>query len=421
MALVTLSGAGYLLSSATATESITASAFLDITHLENLQRVISKLASNPLQPNFLCSASREATMDTLIRAIQSFFVTDQPNIGIQHHRDRDRDRDRESRSSPIQHRSSPVFTRSPPAVRSSPTPNLDYSDADHPVRPILPLPKRRLRDRLSAEQSKNLIFPPAPPLEPSSLFAFPYPAPPAPNPRELHAAAGGHVGEHDCEQCGHDRDGLDSDDEAGHSTAGANRYPVDPRNAGGAGYSKLGGRGAYLGKVPPPQPPDSANSSVDGYESFENTSNKKKRKIPQSNGVGSHGPGHGHHSALSADLANMGISPREGDATAGAGRAGLHGDDGDRGVGSYYGNGTSSSNSAGAGGSAGLSPSIRGRFGRSGRGLLDRRPLGTSTNGLNAHAAAGARARPSYLAKLKTGKSLCTSWFLPGLLSPSLP
>jgi hypothetical protein len=55
-------------------------------------------------------------------------------------------------------------------------------------------------------------------------------------------------------------------------------------------------------KHPNPHPPFSAASSADGYESFENTNNKKKRKIPtpgDSNLNGVH---------LSSDLAGMGIT-----------------------------------------------------------------------------------------------------------------
>lgn len=51
-----------------------------------------------------------------------------------------------------------------------------------------------------------------------------------------------------------------------------------------------------------PPPPASTASSADGYESFENTSNKKKRKIPLSGSSGV------HPSSLTAELANMGIS-----------------------------------------------------------------------------------------------------------------
>lgn len=46
----------------------------------------------------------------------------------------------------------------------------------------------------------------------------------------------------------------------------------------------------------------SVTSSADGYESFENTSNKKKRKIPLS------GSSSVHQSTLSAEMAGMGIS-----------------------------------------------------------------------------------------------------------------
>jgi hypothetical protein len=55
-------------------------------------------------------------------------------------------------------------------------------------------------------------------------------------------------------------------------------------------------------RCPNPQPPASTASSADGYDSFENTNNKKKRKIPT--------PGdsslNGVH--LSSDLASMDIS-----------------------------------------------------------------------------------------------------------------
>lgn len=57
-------------------------------------------------------------------------------------------------------------------------------------------------------------------------------------------------------------------------------------------------------KAPPP--PASIASSADGYESFENTSNKKKRKIPLSSSSSV------HQSQLSAELANMGISSPHG-------------------------------------------------------------------------------------------------------------
>jgi hypothetical protein len=52
------------------------------------------------------------------------------------------------------------------------------------------------------------------------------------------------------------------------------------------------------------KPPNSTSSSVDGYDSFENTKNKKKRKIPSPGSLGT------PYSHLSADLANLDISSR---------------------------------------------------------------------------------------------------------------
>jgi hypothetical protein len=109
---------------------------------------------------------------------------------------------------------------------------------------------------------------------------------------------------------------------------------------------------------------------ADGYDSFENMSNKKKRKIPQS-GAG----GHGHSNSLSADMANITLSPslREG------------GSDVDDGHGAYAaGNSYGYVHNSPGAGSTGLSGPGRGRYGRSGRGSMDRRPLGALSNGVNA-------------------------------------
>jgi hypothetical protein len=103
----------------------------------------------------------------------------------------------------------------------------------------------------------------------------------------------------------------------------------------------------------------------------ERTANKKKRKIPQSNV---------HHGTLSSDMANMGISQREVDGLDEiAPYAGPSS--------SSYDHGTSTPSPTGSGAASG-----RSRYGRSGRGSLDRRPLGASTNGLNA--ASTGRPRP---------------------------
>lgn len=133
--------------------------------------------------------------------------------------------------------------------------------------------------------------------------------------------------------------------------------------------------GGLSSSVSKPLPPGST-SSADGYESFENTNNKKKRKIPVSGSAG-------HHGNLTAEMASMGISTHGGDAA----------HDGDSNVGQYYGSGSSAMPAPGSG--TGISGAGRGRYGRSAaRSSHERRPLGASTSSLNAYANGGAgRAR----------------------------
>jgi len=111
---------------------------------------------------------------------------------------------------------------------------------------------------------------------------------------------------------------------------------------------------AYRIKSPQPL---SATSSADGYESFENTNNKKKRKIPVP----------GTFAELSS-LDNMGtdVSPQiEG------------GSPGERAYQSYH---ASSSYSSVTG--VGISGAGRGRNGRASRYANERKPIATSTSGL---------------------------------------
>lgn len=122
--------------------------------------------------------------------------------------------------------------------------------------------------------------------------------------------------------------------------------------------------------------PSSTSSSADGYESFENTNNKKKRKIPNMGSVNT------HHTNLSAEMASMGISSHPRDVSA-------H-EDGEGGVGHYYGSGSSAMQTTSSG--TGISGAGRGRYARSsGRTSSERRVLGTSTNAVNAAKIGGSK------------------------------
>lgn len=122
-------------------------------------------------------------------------------------------------------------------------------------------------------------------------------------------------------------------------------------------------------KPPNIQTIPSSAESVDGYDSFENTNNKKKRKIPTSGTLGN------HHLTLSAEMAHMGISSARDIEALQA--------EPDGGVGQYYGTGNLAIPAVSSG--TGISGAGRGRYGRAGtRTTGGRSPLGVSINGSNA-------------------------------------
>ena len=111
----------------------------------------------------------------------------------------------------------------------------------------------------------------------------------------------------------------------------------------------------------------SESDSADGYDSFENTNNKKKRKIPISGSFGA------HSTSLSSDLANMGITP---------GHAVDVNNDADQ---LEFADGEELSNESTVASMNGYSGSGRGHFGPThNRHLSRRNPLGVSANGVNA-------------------------------------
>ena len=251
------------------------------------------------------------------------------------------------------------WTRSSP-LRSSP----DASSSMYPDRPIRPLPKRSLRARLSPEQADTIEFPHNPPST-GPLFNFPYSASERGN-RSLRTGENDH---HAC-HCGHTHSEIESEEEEDERNGVLTSSPSYRYSRHLPGKPVAGVTGAYTKA-------GSTASSVDGYESFENTNNKKKRKIPNM------GSGSSHHANLSADLANLGIAH--------AREAGVM-DEGD-GPGRYYGSvPTTPQHMSNSG--TGISGAGRGRFGKSGSARSERRVLGTSTNLVNAKASSKRRASP---------------------------
>jgi len=220
----------------------------------------------------------------------------------------------------------------------------------YPDRPIRPLPKRPLRERISPDVAQSIKYPPAPKTT-TPLFYYGY------NLREDAGADGVAESQHPTERKRVDeternyisrRNGnvLDSDEDE--QAFRSRIYSRPSADTAGRSYRYVQKPDS---KHPDPQPPASTTSSVDGYDSFENTNNKKKRKIPtpgDSNLNGVH---------LSSDLASMGISGPE-DLI----------EEVSNGVGSYH--------SPGSG--QGISGPGRGRYGRIRNG---RSPLRTLSDG----------------------------------------
>lgn len=240
--------------------------------------------------------------------------------------------------------------------RSSPVPqpSPDTASPVFPERPIRPKPKRSLRARLSPEQAESIIFPPAPPSS-AQLFSFPYSQVDRPTNTPPRSSRTEHH-QHTCE-CGAHQSDLESEEEEDDRHLPLHSSPTAER-----GVREVRGGSMNTAFAKPPKAP-STTSSADGYESFENTNNKKKRKIPNQSS------GSSHHANLSAEMAGMGLS-------SGGRHAYDELDDLAR-----------SSHASAAGSVAsgtGISGAGRGRYGRGAPRAPERRPLGASTNALNA-------------------------------------
>lgn len=190
------------------------------------------------------------------------------------------------------------------SVASASAYNSNDRPADRPDRPIRPLPKRRLRERLSPEVADSIKYPPAPQTTPA-LFSYPC------------NLKGGFL-EDESSSGGRDYHSDFSGRQAARRNGagvGGDLDEVMPRRSVVARPpAESLGRPARLLQRPEtsrqghtPQPPPSAASSADGYDSFENTNNKKKRKIPTAGemngaqGLADHGLNDAH--SLSGSLA----------------------------------------------------------------------------------------------------------------------
>lgn len=189
----------------------------------------------------------------------------------------------------------------------SPETSRDRSPEDvspiFPDRPIRPLPKRKLRERLSPDVAGTIKYPPAPPTT-TPLFYYPYNLNGEEDrPRgEQYQIDRQRAKETDRNYIPKNKgDDVDSEEEVVEIGPNRGRHVRHSPEPKGKPYRYVQKASSSV-QYPSAELPLSATSSVDGYDSFENTNNKKKRKIPT---PGDAGP-NGIH--LSSELASLGIS-----------------------------------------------------------------------------------------------------------------
>lgn len=265
----------------------------------------------------------------------------------------------------------------------SPTMSPDTVSSLFPDRPIRPLPKRRLRERLSPEVADSIKYPPS---TVNAVPLFQYPpytvkdeSPPGTGP----TSPTEQIRRHDPPRnYTPRRNGVGAG--SGVGVDPTSRSSLVTRSSPEI-LNRTGGRSARSeSRQANPQPPPSASSSVDGYESFENTNNKKKRKIPSAgdstlNSAHALSPDTNSHS-VQGGVPSMGELNGERPYHNGAGYAG---------PGSLGPNNT------------GMSGSGRGRLGRSRNG---RSPLRALPDGNNTWAGRPPKGTPPHWAPSGTSK-----------------
>ncbi|KAF9879438.1 hypothetical protein CkaCkLH20_02981 [Colletotrichum karsti] len=264
-----------------------------------------------------------------------------------------------------------------------------------PQRPIRPLPKRRLRERLSPEVADSIEYPPAN-HNSSPLFYYPNIVRDETPSRSggLHGTRRGGGGYENSPRGNAGNGESDEEELALSSSKVVRRSHPEILNRATGLPSK-----SDQSKHPNPQPPPSTTSSADGYESFENTNNKKKRKIPTAGDSALSGA----HSL--ADMSSMGVSAATSPSIE-------HGDLAGSASPSYYGGGSFVANNQGISGPG------RGRFGRSRNG---RSPLRALSDANNNWVGRGAKIRPPQWATPNENPGIISSAIANAEKLPSAP
>ncbi|KAJ6021949.1 hypothetical protein N7540_007453 [Penicillium herquei] len=227
----------------------------------------------------------------------------------------------------------------------------------YPDRLIRPLPRRTLRSRLSTDAADTIHYPPTPPAS-QIFYGIPGDSEEAVNESKVYVQQTIESDRHELTPEAESHHGFETSVEL---ESGDEDGPVVVRRSAGFRGSLSPTSSTHAQGSAGTDGVLKSSAGPDGYDAFENTNNKKKRKIPTPGNMA------GHHSTLSGEFANMGLAT--GNTTPAA-----NGD----GTGTYYGNGNPASPVG-----SGISGSGRGRLGRSStRSSSGRNPL--SANAQNA-------------------------------------
>ncbi|KAJ5723872.1 hypothetical protein N7488_001907 [Penicillium malachiteum] len=226
----------------------------------------------------------------------------------------------------------------------------------YPDRLIRPLPKRTLRSRLSTDAADTIHYPPTPPAS-QIFYGIPGDSEEAVNESKVYVQQTIESDRHELTPEAESHHGFETSVEL---ESGDEDGPVVVRRSAGFRGSLSPTSSTHAQGSAGTDGVLKSSAGPDGYDAFENTNNKKKRKIPTPGNMSG-------HSTLSPEFANMGLAT--GNTTPAA-----NGD----GTGTYYGNGNPASPVG-----SGISGSGRGRLGRSStRSSSGRNPL--SANAQNA-------------------------------------
>lgn len=155
------------------------------------------------------------------------------------------------------------------------TMSADTTSSLFPDRPIRPLPKRRLRERLSPQVADSIQYPPAPQAL-TPLFSYPYTL----RDEKEDPGFGSRSRGSELDPRQSRRTGLTTEEEEEDPTTVRGQTGRDAsRSSARLGQHRIKSDSGRNGNGSIQQPLSSA-SSLDGYDAFENTNNKKKRKIP---------------------------------------------------------------------------------------------------------------------------------------------